>query len=403
MSRVVVTGLGCVSALGGNPEEFAEALLEGRHGVGAITRFDASAFRVRVAAEVQGFEPEAHFPAPGLSRLDRFSQFAVLTARQAAADAGLRFDERTASRTCVIFGTGVGGQESQEETYRRLYGEGASRLHPFTVARLMPSAACSHVSLDLGITGPVLGTVSACSSAGHALCLAVLMLRSGMADAVLAGGAEACITPGSFRAWEAMRVMAPDRCRPFSRGRGGMVIGEGAATLLLEREEHARARGAAIHAEVAGVGMSSDAHDLVQPSAAGMSRAMQAALEDARLRPDAVDYVNAHGTGTAHNDVCETRALREVFGAHAERLAVSSTKSMTGHLLGASAALEAAATLLAMRRKAAPPTIGYLGPDPDCDLDYVPNEARELDIRVAQSNSFAFGGLNTAVLFRRYS
>lgn len=402
MNEIVVTGLGCVSALGLDGATFATNLFAGRCGIGPITRFDASAHRTRVAAEVPGFEAEAErsFNSPALSRLDRVSQLAVVASREAVASAGLHIDEAVSRRSAVLFGTGVGGQESVDGAYRRLYGEGASRLHPLTVPRMMPSAAASHVSIDLEITGPTMGIVSACASSAHAICVGAMMLRAGLADAAVVGGSEACITPGSFRAWEGLRVMAQDTCRPFSSGRGGMVIGEGAAALVLETEEHARRRGANVLAELAGIGMASDAHDLVQPAPEGMVRAMTLALDDAQIDPSTVDYVNAHGTGTTHNDVAETRALRTVFGSHADRLAVSSTKSMTGHLLGASAAVGAMAAVLAITHRAAPPTIGYLDRDPDCDLDYVPNEARPMRIDVAMANAFAFGGLNAVVVFR---
>jgi nodulation protein E len=400
MSGVVVTGLGAMCALGRDTPSLTAAMYEGICGIGPISRFDASAFRVRVAAEIKGYQAGDHFPRATLGRLDRFSQYAVLCAREAVTHAGLDAGNGRASRTAVVLGTGVGGQESQEETYRTLFEAGSTRLHPFSVPRLMPSAAASHVSIDQGIKGPVLGTVSACASAGHAICMAAMMIRGGLVDAALAGGSEACITPGSFRAWEALRVMAPDTCRPFSAGRGGMVIGEGAAVLVLESATAARARGARVLAELIGVGMAADAHDLVQPTADGMTQAMRAALDDAAVDRSEVDYVNAHGTGTGHNDTLETQALRQVFGAHADALAVSSTKSMCGHLLGASAAIEAVATVVALLEQKAPPTVGYLGADPSCDLDYVPNVARPMTMRVAQSNSFGFGGLNTVLLFR---
>jgi len=401
LSAVVVTGLGCVTPLGPDVPSFAEGIFAGRCGIGPITRFDASAHRIRVAAEARGFDAACVLGAREAERLDRVSQMAVVASREAAASAGLAGGAFDRSRCAVVLGTGVGGQESLDDGYRRLYGEGSARLHPLTVPRMMPSAPASHVGLDLGVTGPALGTVSACASAAHAIALGAMLLRAGMADVAIVGGAEACITPGSFRAWEGLRVMAADACRPFSAGRGGIVIGEGAGVLVLETEAHARARAAPVLAELAGVGLSSDAHDLVQPSPEGMARAMELALRDAGLERSDVDYVHAHGTGTGQNDAAETDALRRVFGPHADRLAVSSTKSMTGHLLGASAALGAIAAVLAIRRATAPPTIGYLGPDPACDLDYVPCEARALPIGVAVANAFAFGGLNGVLVFRR--
>lgn len=399
MSAVVVTGLGCVTPLGLDGAAFAEGIFAGRCGIGPITRFDASAHRIRVAAEVDGFDAACCLGAREAERLDRVSQMAVVAGREAVAAAGLAPGAFDPSRCAVVFGTGVGGQEALDDGYRRLYGERSPRLHPLTVPRMMPSAPASHMSIDRGFTGPALGTVSACASAAHGIAVGAMMLRAGMADVAVVGGSEACITPGSFRAWEGLRVMAADTCRPFSAGRGGIVIGEGAGALVLETAAHAAARGAPVLAELAGVGLSSDAHDLVQPAPEGMARAMALALADAGLAPEAVDYVHAHGTGTAQNDVAETAALRRVFGPHADRLAVSSTKAMTGHLLGASAALGAIATVLAIRHRAAPPTIGYLGRDPSCDLDYVPNEARAMPIGVAMASAFAFGGLNAVLVF----
>lgn len=400
--RIVVTGLGCISALGHNRAEFEAHLLRGHNGIGPITRFDPSGFTSRVAGEVRGYDETRCFPPDRLKQLDRFAQFAILSAREAWRDAGLPTEGDLLLRTAVIHGTGVGGQETQDASYHRIYARGEVRLHPFTVPRLMPSAAACQVSMDLGVRGPAFGTVSACASAGHALAVGAALLRTGLVDVVVAGGAEACITPGTYRGWEGLRVMAVDACRPFSRGRGGMVIGEGAATLILETQACAEARGAPIHAELAGIGLSSDAADLVQPSLDGPVRALEAALADAGVAPHEVDYVNAHGTATAQNDPTETRALHSVFGGHARRLAISSSKSMFGHLLGAAPALEAIATIAAIRANTAPPTIGYLGPDPACDLDYVPNEARPLRIDVALSNSLGFGGMNTVLCFRRY-
>ncbi len=266
----------------------------------------------------------------------------------------------------------------------------------------MTSAAVSHISMDLGAKGPAFGTVSACSSAGHALAMACMLLQTGQADAAISGGSEAPLSYGAVKAWIELRVMARDTCRPFSDKRGGMVLGEGAGTLVLETLEHAQGRGAPVLAELAGVGMSSDAYKLVQPDITGMERAMAGALRSADLEPGAIEYLNAHGTGTAQNDPTETAAIRSVFGAHADRLAVSSTKSMHGHALGAAAALEAIASVLAIEAQTAPPTIGYLGPDPGCDLDYVPNEARPTEISAALSNSFAFGGLNCSLVFARF-
>ena len=402
MKRVVVTGLGCISALGLNYREFAPRVLSGEAGIGSITLFDTTEFQTKVAAEAKAYRESDWFDERQISQLDRFAQFGVLTAREAVRDAGLEFKGDLARRTAVVHGTGVGGQTTQDYSYHRIYAEGAKRLHPFTVPKLMPSAAACHISMDLGITGPAFGLVSACASAGHAVAMGLMMLRSGLVDVAVAGGAEACVTPGTIRGWEGLRVMAKDTCRPFSNHRGGMVIGEGAGAMVLETLDHAQRRGAVIHAELAGVGMSSDAGHLVQPCVQGASQALKAALDDARLTPDEIDYINAHGTATAQNDPTETQAIKDVFGDRARRLPISSSKSMFGHLLGAAAALEAIATIAALKAQIAPPTIGYLEPDPACDLDYVPNAARPMKISAALSNSFGFGGMNTVLAFRKF-
>ena len=356
---------------------------------------------MKIAGQIGDFDPAAHFDAKQLGLLDRVSQFAVVAARQAIKDSGLQFAQGLGEETATIIGTGVGGLNTLDDSFLRLYGQNAPRVHPFTIPRLMVNAAASQITMDQGLTGPAYAIASACSSANHAIGQAFMMVRSGIAKAAVTGGAEACITVGTMKGWEAMRVMAADTCRPFSKTRTGMVLGEGAAVFVLERMEDAQARGAECLAELCGVGQSSDARDITAPDANGAARAIRGALKDARLNPEDVQYVNAHGTGTAANDQTETRALHLAFGEHARALAVSSTKSMFGHALGAAGALELAATVLAIRRGTAPPTIGYQEPDPACDLDYVPNEARPLKINAALSNSFAFGGLNAVLAIRR--
>jgi nodulation protein E len=402
LRRVVVTGIGCLSALGENRRAFISRILSGESGIGPITLFDTEGFQVRIAAEVREYDERAHFSENQINQIDRFAQFAILASREAVSDAGLELKGDLPSRTAVVYGTGVGGQNTQDDNYHRLYAEKAKRLHPFTVPRLMPSGGASWISMDLGITGPSFATTSACSSAGHAIVMAMFMIRSGMIDAAVTGGSEACITYGTIKAWESLRVMAKDTCRPFSARRGGMVIGEGAGTLVLEELEHAKARGARIYAELKGAGMSSDANNLIQPLVEGAASAMEAALADAGISIESVDYINAHGTGTAQNDPTETAAIRRVFGRHADELLVSSTKSMHGHTLGASAALESIASIAAITEQIAPPTANYLEPDPQCDLDYVPNKPRPAKIKTAMCNSFAFGGLNTVLVFSRY-
>lgn len=400
MNRVAVTGLGVVTPLGHSVPDFADALRAGRSGIGPLVNVPLEGLTTRIGAEVRGFDPLAHFPENKLTLLDRFAQFALVAARDAIGASGLSFTEGLGARTAVILGSGVGGQGTLDENYRRLYLDGAKRLHPFVIPKLMISAPAAHITMEHGITGPSFTVASACSSANHAIGTAFHMVRSGAVEAAVTGGTEATFTFGTIRGWEALRVMAPDTCQPFSRTRKGMVLGEGAAVLVIESWDRAEARGAEILAEILGFGMSSDAGDIVTPAVSGAAQAMKACLADAKLAPDAVEYVNAHGTGTAANDVTETRALHEVFGEHAWRLAVSSTKSMHGHALGAAGAIELAATIAALRRGFIPPTANYAERDPQCDLDYVPNEAREQRVRVALSNSFAFGGQNAVLAIR---
>lgn len=414
MRRVVVTGLGSISALGRDTREFSDNLFSGMCGIGTVEGVDVSRSRTTIAAQVKNFDPLDHFDETQIAQMDRHAQFALVATREAVTNAGLVFDAQPGAtlgatlgstlgaRTAVVYGTGVGGQQTQDESYRRLYAEGAKRLHPYTVPKLMPSASASHISMSFGITGPTFTTTSACASSAHAMGIALMMLRTGMIDVAVTGGAEAPITPGAFVAWEGLRVLAKDTCRPFSADRGGMVLGEGAATLILETLEHALQRGAHIYAELAGFGMSADAHNLVQPAPAGMARAITLALNDARLAPSDISYINAHGTGTPQNDPAESAAIHSAFGEHATKLLVSSTKSMHGHLLGGASALEAIATILAIRAQRAPATLGFLAPDPLCDLDYVFDTARAADITSALSNSFAFGGLNAVLVFNRF-
>jgi nodulation protein E len=404
VKRVVVTGLGAVTPLGHNRTTYWENLKAGVSGLGPITLTPANEeLTQKVAAEVKNFDPLKHFAERQISTLDRVSQFAVVAAREAIAQSGLVFDMPLSVRTATILGTGVGGQTTHDDSFRRVYLEKRTRVFPLTIPKLMANAPASQVSMDCGLRGPAFAVASACASATHAIGIASQMVRSGMVDCAVTGGAEACITFGTVRGWEAMRVMSPDVCRPFSKDRMGLVLGEGAAMMVLEPLERAAARGAEILGEIVGFGMSADAADLTAPDCGGMVRAMQGALADANLAPSDIQYVNAHGTGTAANDETETKALHEVFGSHAPKLAISSTKSMIGHALGAAGALEMVATVLAVREGIAPPTIGYLEADPACDLDYVPNVARALPIEAAMSNSFAFGGLNAVLTVKKFS
>jgi nodulation protein E len=404
VNRVVVTGLGAVTPLGQTVPAYWDALKRGTSGMGPITLTSTpEELTQKVVAEIKNFEPLEHFEERQLSTLDRVSQIAVVAAREAIADSAITIDMPLSLRTACIIGSGVGGMMTLDDTYRRVYLEKKKRVFPLSIPRLMINAPASQISMHCGLRGPAYVIASACASATHAIGAAFHMVRSGAVDCAVTGGSEACISFGTMRGWEAMRVMAPEVCRPFSIGREGMMIGEGAAVLLLEPLERAQARGANVLCEIVGFGMSADAADLTAPDVGGMARAMQGALDDAGMAASDIQYVNAHGTGTAANDEAETKALHEVFGHHAKRLAVSSTKSMIGHALGAAGALEMVATVMAVRDGIAPPTIGYLGPDPACDLDYVPNEARAMNIDAALSNSFAFGGLNAVLVAKKFS
>jgi nodulation protein E len=404
VNRVVVTGLGAVSPIGQTAGSYWTSLKQGVCGIGPITQVPTpEELTQKVAAEVKDFDPLKHFDERQISMLDRIAQFAVVAAREAIAQSAITFDMPLSVRTATIVGVGVGGQTTHDDSFRRIYRENKARVFPLTIPKLMVNASASQVSMHCGLRGPAFVVASACASATHAIGLAFHMVRSGQVDCAVTGGAEACITFGTLRGWEAMRVMAPDTCRPFSKDRRGMILGEGAAMLVLEPLERAQARGAQILGEIVGFGMSADAADLTAPDLGGMTRAMEGALADAQLAARDIQYINAHGTGTTANDQAETQALHQVFGTQAGKLAVSSTKSMVGHALGASGALEMVATLLALRDGIVPPTIGYLGPDPACDLDYVPNEARAMAIDAALSNSFAFGGLNAVLAVKKFS
>jgi nodulation protein E len=402
MRRVVITGMGCVSALGNSARDTWQAMKEGRGGIGPLTGLDDPTLRTPVAAQARAFVATEHFDDKRLVLLDPVSQMALVAAREAVAQAGIAFDA-VAERAAVVIGTGIGGAGTQDQMARRLYAEKNPRVHPMAIVRVMPNAPASQISLEFGLRGPTFAVASACASSNHAIGQALLLLQSGQADVALAGGAEACITLGTVKAWEAMRVLADDTCRPFSAGRRGLVLGEGAGVFVLETLEHAQARGAVILAELAGSGMSADAADIVMPDAGGARRAMQGALAMAGLNPDDVDYINAHGTGTQANDPTETRAIRALFGGHANRLAVSSTKGAHGHALGGGGAIELVAAIGAVAEGVVPPTINYLGPDPECDLNVVPNSAQQRPVRAALSNSFAFGGLNAVLAVKRFA
>ena len=401
--RVAVTGLGAICALGHSVPEMWAALCEGRSAIAPMQSLDVSQLRFQNAAEVSQYDPGAHFSPEQAAFLDRFAQFALIAARQALRDSGIQLTDALRENTAVICGSCIGGQSTQDIGFVDLYTLQKGRVHPLTIPRTMANAGASQISMELGTTGPAFTISTACSSANHAIGQAFRMVRSGEVELAIAGGSEAPLSFGLLKAWEAMRVIAPDTCRPFSADRRGTILGEGGAMLILEPLAAARARGARIYAEIVGLGMSSDAHHITQPSVAGPARAMRAALRDAEMRPEQIGYINAHGTATPSNDATETRAIHEVFGAQARKLAVSSTKSMHGHALGAAGALEAVATVLALREGILPPTANFTTPDPQCDLDVIPNAARHARVECALSNSFAFGGLNAVLAFRAIS
>lgn len=398
MRRVVITGAGSVNPLGQDVASTLAALKAGQSAIGPLDIPDLDRLSVKIGAQVKNWQPELHFDRAKLTLLDRHVQFALVSARQAVGQAGLVADP---ARTAVIMGTAGGGLMTSDDAFRAVYAEGKNRVHPFTVPRLMPSAAASHISMEMGTIGPTFSVSSACASSNHALGLAFQMVRSGIVDAAMAGGSEAMLCFGGLKAWEGLRVMAPDACRPFSAGRNGMVQGEGAAVFVLEARDAALARGGEVLAEIAGFGMTSDAADIVLPNPDGAARAMAGALADAGLTPDQVDHINAHGTGTAANDRSESLALAQVFGVRAAQIPLTATKSLHGHLIGAAGAVELLACLLALRSGDIPPTAGYLGPDPECPVDLVTGEARQAKVEVVLSNAFAFGGLNAVLALRR--
>ncbi len=396
--RVVVTGIGVISALGPDRAAFWEALSQGRSGIRPMESIDRQQFRFQNGAEVAGYDPRQHFDERLLGLTDRFAQFAIVAAREAVKQSGIEFAEPT--RTAIVTGSCVGGQGAMDDAFVEMYKKGLPRVSPMMIPRVMANSGASQISMEFGVTGPAYTVSTACSSSNHAIGQAFHMVRHGLVDSAIAGGSEAVFSFGFLKAWEAMRVVSPDTCRPFSKDRRGLILGEGAAMLVLETLDAARARGALMLAEMVGFGMSSDAHHITQPSSDGAALAMAAAMRDGGIAREAVGYINAHGTGTAINDVTETAAIRKAFGAHADRIAVSSTKSMHGHAFGAAGAIEAAATILALAAGVIPPTANFTEADPQCDLDVVVNAARVAGVEIALSNSFAFGGLNAVIAFK---
>jgi nodulation protein E len=401
MNRVVITGAGTINALAHSVTETWAAFAEGRCGITDLEIADKERLSIRIGGQVHGWDPETHFNRQQIVLYDKFTQFTLLAAREAIGQSGLNFDGHLGYEAGVVLGTAGGGVNTWDENYRAVYEEGKNRVHPFVVPKLMNNAAASHLSMEFNLKGPSFTVATACASSNHAMGQAFHMVRSGMSRVMVTGGSESMLCFGGIKAWEGLRVMSKDACRPFSLNRNGMVQGEGATVFVFEDYEHARARGADMLAEVIGFAMTSDAADIVMPSKQGAARAIAGALRDARISGDAVGYINAHGTGTAANDKTECAAVADVFGQHADKLMISSTKSMHGHLIGGTGAVELLACILALRDGIVAPTIGYEEPDPECALDVVPNVARDAKVEVALSNAFAFGGLNAVLALRR--
>lgn len=401
MRRVAITGAGTINALGHNVAETFAAFREGRCGITELDIRDLDRLGVRIGGQVHAWDAEAHFNRQQIALYDKFTQFTLLAARQAIEQSGLDLRGKLGLEAGVVLGTAGGGVNTWDENYRAVYEEGKNRVHPFVVPKLMNNAAASHVSMEWALRGPSFTVATACASSNHAMGLAFQMVRSGMARVMVTGGSESMLCFGGVKAWEGLRVMSRDACRPFSANRNGMVQGEGAGIFVFEDWEQARARGADILAEVVGFAMTSDAADIVMPSQQGAERAIAGALADARLNPEDVGYINAHGTGTAVNDKTECAAVAHAFGPHADRLMMSSTKSMHGHLIGGTGAVELLACIMALRDGVIAPTIGYEEPDPECALDVVPNIARTAKVDAVLSNAFAFGGFNAVLALRR--
>lgn len=408
--RVVVTGLGVISSLGLDYETFWSSLIEGKSGISLVSSFDTSDYETKIGAEVKDFDPYKYMDKKDVKRTDRFAQFAIAAAKQATADANLEINEENANRVGVLIGSGIGGMRTFEDQARTFIEKGPRRVSPFFIPMMIADMATGQVSIYTGARGPNLTAVTACASSTHAIGEAFRIIQYGDADVMITGGSEAAITGLAYAGFSAAGALSkrneePTRAsRPFDLERDGFVMGEGAAVIILEELESALARGAKIYAEIVGYGLTGDAYHVTAPHPAGIgaAEAMRMAVKDAGWQPEQVDYINAHGTSTKQNDEFETLAIKKVFGEHAYRLAVSSTKSMTGHLLGAAGALEAIVSILTIKTGIIPPTINYENPDPDCDLDYVPNKARKQDVRRVLTNSFGFGGHNGCLAFTKY-
>ncbi|MFZ4727684.1 MAG: beta-ketoacyl-ACP synthase II [Pseudanabaena sp.] len=410
LSRVVVTGLGAITPIGNTVEEYWQGLVDGKNGITDITRFDTTDHECRVGGEVKDFDPLAYVPAKEARRMDRFAQFGVSASIQALRDANLEITPLNAPQIGVLLGTGIGGLQVLEDQHEIIRTKGPSRCSPFMIPMMIGNMAAGLTAIHTGAQGPNSCTVTACAAGSNAIGDAFRLVQSGFAQAMICGGTEAAITPLGFAGFASARAMSrrnddpAHASRPFDKDRDGFVMGEGAGILIIENLEQALARGAKIYAEIVGYGCTCDAYHMTSPSpnGEGAVRAMTLALKDGDITPEMVDYINAHGTSTSANDSTETKAIKKVLGDHAYKVAVSSTKSMTGHLLGGSGGIEAVATVLAVKNNIAPPTMNLENPDPDCDLDYVPNQSRPMTINVATSNSFGFGGHNVTLVFKKY-
>ena len=409
--RVVITGLGAITPIGNNLTDYWDGLLQGRSGVGAVTLFDASNHACQIAAEVKDFDPHQYLDKKDAKRMDRFSQFGVCASKQALKDAKFEINELNADRIGVLIGTGVGGLRTMETQNENLITKGPRKVSPFTIPMMISNMAAGLTAIHTGAKGPNSCTVTACAAGSHAIGDAFRIVQGGYADAMLCGGAEAAVTPLSYAGFCSAKAVStrnddPDHAsRPFDRDRDGFVMGEGSGILLIEELEHALQRGARIYAEIVGYGMTCDAYHMTSPvpGGQGAAKAIELALSDGDLSADEVDYINAHGTSTQANDSNETNAIKKALGDRASQIVVSSTKSMTGHLLGGSGGIEAVATVMAIANDKVPPTINLVNPDPECDLDYVANNSREHQVNVALSNSFGFGGHNVTLAFKKYS
>lgn len=409
--RVVITGMGSITPLGLNTNEFWQALLAGKSGVGPITYFDVHDYPTRIAAQVKGLNPEEHFEKKEVRRLDQFTRFAVIAAREAIHQASMDLENENKDRIGVIVGSGIGGILTFEQEMRKMIEQGPRRISPFFIPQMISDIAAGLISMEFGFKGPNFATVSACATSGHAVGVSMMAIQRGDADIIICGGSESAITPMGIGGFTSMKAMStnndnPEKAsRPFDLNRDGFVMGEGAGILVLEELDHARDRGAEILCEMSGVGFTADAYHLTQPAPGGegAARAMSWCIRDGGLSVEDIDYINAHGTSTLYNDRNETAAIKSVFGERAYELSISSTKSMTGHMLGAAGAVELIATTLAVMNNKIPPTINYETPDPECDLDYTPNEAIDREVRAAISNTFGFGGHNACISVKKYA